>query len=244
MKYYRSDSLVRTIIELILILLFTRIVTEAFRHFTVLGAWESNNHLNFSFGWAFIIVSYAMLSFHNILPKDVALDVSSWPKEINKTAYLIATSVRLPIKIVFIIPILLLLSFFIAGLAHQNFISLIKLFSYNIFAVAIGEEIFFRGYAQGMIFLISKKKYFGISVSCIISAFLFSFIHLFNSSSFFNLHFNLSFIIAIQTLIAGLIYGFIRDKSGSIVPGYILHVLLNLCSFTLLPEFTNWVIRH
>ncbi len=206
MKHYRSYSLVRATTEIILILLFTRIAAEAFRRFTVLGAWELNNHLNFSFSWAFIIVSYAMLSFHNILPKDVALDISSWPKEINKTAYLIATSVRLPIKIVFIIPILLLLSFFIAGLAHQNFISLIKLFSYNILGVAIGEEIFFRSYAQGMIFLISKKKYFGISLSCIISAFLFGFIHLFNSSSFFNWHFNLSYIIAIQTLVVGLIY--------------------------------------
>jgi membrane protease YdiL (CAAX protease family) len=83
--------------------------------------------------------------------------------------------------------------------------------------IAIGEEIFFRGFLGGWLF-----RRFGFAIGNIIQALIFILPHL------LLLIVSISFwpIIAVQ-LVAGWLLGWLRYKSDSILPGWLAHSLSN-----------------
>ena len=83
--------------------------------------------------------------------------------------------------------------------------------------IAIGEEIFFRGFLGGWLF-----RRFGFAIGNIIQALIFILPHL------LLLIVSISFwpIVAVQ-LMAGWLLGWLRYKSDSILPGWLAHSLSN-----------------
>jgi hypothetical protein len=83
--------------------------------------------------------------------------------------------------------------------------------------IAIGEEIFFRGFLGGWLF-----RRFGFAIGNILQALIFTLPHL------LLLIVSISFwpIVAVQ-LMAGWLLGWLRYKSDSILPGWLAHSLSN-----------------
>jgi uncharacterized protein len=85
------------------------------------------------------------------------------------------------------------------------------------FYVALGEEVFFRGFLGGWLF-----RRFGFQLGNAIQAVVFLLPHLL----LLTVSMELLPIIPIQ-FIAGWMYGWLRCRSGSIFPGWLSHTLLN-----------------
>ncbi|MBE0411153.1 MAG: CPBP family intramembrane metalloprotease [Anaerolineales bacterium] len=85
------------------------------------------------------------------------------------------------------------------------------------FQVALGEEIFFRGFLGGWLF-----RHFGFMVGNALQSIIFLLPHLFlllASTSLWP-------ILPVQFL-AGWLYGWLRYRSDSILPGWLSHSLVN-----------------
>jgi membrane protease YdiL (CAAX protease family) len=85
--------------------------------------------------------------------------------------------------------------------------------------VPILEEIVFRGGLQ--VFLISKrafnKSWFGISVANIVTSIIFALMHLISQPPLW----------AALVFIPSLVFGWARDRYGSVIPSIILHAVYN-----------------
>lgn len=91
---------------------------------------------------------------------------------------------------------------------------------------SITEEIFNRGLLQSLLQDLSKHIFLGLSLPVWISAILFGAGHLtlFNVT---NSPFFVMFIVSNATFM-GLIAAYYREKSGSIIPAVIVHILANV----------------
>jgi membrane protease YdiL (CAAX protease family) len=101
-----------------------------------------------------------------------------------------------------------------------------------------GEEIFFRGYIQSRL-----DHAFGCSVcvwgvrsgvGLLASSLLFGFIHALNTVDYFHACFDFGWSYGLQAMVQGLLYGILRAKSGSVLPGAITHGLLD--AFSRIPK--------
>lgn len=97
----------------------------------------------------------------------------------------------------------------------------IKWFLIFLFGVAIPEEIFFRGFIQGRMNLFFGKNFVLLGTrfgwGLLISSILFMLIHLPQDIT----------IIRFLTFFPGLIFGFVRERYGSIFPAVIFHAMSN-----------------
>jgi len=91
---------------------------------------------------------------------------------------------------------------------------------------SVTEEIFGRGMVQSLLQDLTKIRFLGLSLPVWISAILFGAGHLtvfrLSSSPFFVM-----FIVSNATIM-GLLAAYYREKSGSIIPAIIVHILANV----------------
>jgi len=111
--------------------------------------------------------------------------------------------------------------------AHHSFAQIV-LFVWILASIA--EELVFRGLIQGMLSPLSR---FGLSVGnitlsvpVIIAAVLFGLIHL----GLLTMDVDAKYVLTIVTgaVIAGLMAGYFREKTGSIWPAVVVHSIFNI----------------
>jgi membrane protease YdiL (CAAX protease family) len=92
-----------------------------------------------------------------------------------------------------------------------------------------GEEFFFRGYIQSRLNAAFGRpfRFWGVSWGwgLIIASLLFGFMHILNPFNPFLGKFDLYIWWGVWTVFGGLIFGYIREKAGSILPPALLHGL-------------------
>jgi membrane protease YdiL (CAAX protease family) len=102
---------------------------------------------------------------------------------------------------------------------------------YTFIFVALGEEILFRGYIQSRVNEAFGRPYifFGVNWGwgLIIGSLLFGIWHILNPFNPFTGQFDLMWQWGLWTFFLGLILGFIREKTGSVVGPAILHGVIN-----------------
>jgi membrane protease YdiL (CAAX protease family) len=95
-----------------------------------------------------------------------------------------------------------------------------------------GEEIFFRGYVQSRINQAFGRPLRILGVDCgvglIVSSLLFGLIHVLNGVDYFADRFEYDWWFGVMNFFAGLFFGLLRDKTGSIVAGGVAHGLLDV----------------
>lgn len=87
------------------------------------------------------------------------------------------------------------------------------------------EELLFRGIVQGHLLQSRSRQrtWFGLSISNLLTSFLFSLAHLASHSILWSL----------LVLVPSLCFGFVRDRFGSVYPSIALHVFYNTGYFLL-----------
>ncbi|NJC95399.1 MAG: CPBP family intramembrane metalloprotease [Anaerolineae bacterium] len=103
-------------------------------------------------------------------------------------------------------------------------------FIFYLFFLGLGEEILFRGYIQSRLNEAFGRPYqfFGVSWGwgLVIASVIFGFMHIINIGSLTIAgNWQLEPWWGLWTFVAGLVHGFIREKTGSIVAPTILHGL-------------------
>lgn len=89
-------------------------------------------------------------------------------------------------------------------------------------AAPLAEELVFRGYLYGLL-----RRYLSFKVTTAIVSLMFGLAHLFNDG-------NVLWILAADTAALSLFLCWLREKSGSVWPGVLLHSLKNSVAFALL----------
>lgn len=116
----------------------------------------------------------------------------------------------------------LLLGYFKSEAIPFNF----ERFSYQLTLPGIDEELAYRGIMLGLLLQIFKSKIFKINIAVLVTALLFGLMHSLFINNDFTLSFN-SYIFSI-TFIAGLAFGYISLKTGSILTPILIHNLYNI----------------
>jgi uncharacterized protein len=100
------------------------------------------------------------------------------------------------------------------------------------FGAGFGEEVFFRGYIQSRIdqSFGRPRRLLGIAFGAglIISSLLFGFIHALNTVDYFSNRFEFAWLWMLPNFTAGLFFGVLRQRTGSILAGSVTHGLLDV----------------
>jgi membrane protease YdiL (CAAX protease family) len=95
-----------------------------------------------------------------------------------------------------------------------------------------GEEVFFRGYIQPRINEAFGRPFrlFGIQfgLGLLISSLLFGFLHALNTVDYFHGRFTFAWGFGIATVFAGLLYGCLRESTGSLLASMVTHAVLDV----------------
>jgi membrane protease YdiL (CAAX protease family) len=100
------------------------------------------------------------------------------------------------------------------------------------FGAGFGEEIFFRGYIQSRINQAFGRPYrwmnveFGVGL--IVSSVLFGSIHVLNTVDYFNGRYDFAWLWWLPSTASGLFFGFLREKTKSVVAGGVYHGLTDM----------------
>jgi len=102
-----------------------------------------------------------------------------------------------------------------------------------LFACAgFGEEIFFRGYVQSRVNQAFGRPWRVFGVECglglVVSSLLFGAIHVLNTVNYFSGDFDFAWWLGLMNVFAGLSFGLVREKTGSIVASGVAHGLLDV----------------
>jgi len=98
----------------------------------------------------------------------------------------------------------------------------LKTLSTQLFLVAIPEEIVFRGIILDFLKEKTTASFGRISLANIITAFLFALAHLFYHPLFW----------ALATFFPGLVFGYFKERTNSLIPPIILHFFYNFSFFS------------
>jgi membrane protease YdiL (CAAX protease family) len=136
----------------------------------------------------------------------------------------------------------------VAGLANRSPGELAWLMAWQFSATAIGEEVFFRGYVQTRLNEVFPRSFAVRGVACgwglVVMAVFFGGLHAFNTVDYFGGRFAFAWSLALGTAGTGLLFGWVREATGSVAPGIVLHFLNNLTWITLLPAISErWIGR-
>jgi membrane protease YdiL (CAAX protease family) len=130
---------------------------------------------------------------------------------------------------VFVLIGLLLLPLVLAILFHRGVANVWPKVLWLFFCAGFGEEIFFRGYIQSRINQSFGRPWraFGLQfgVGLIVSSLLFGFIHALNTVDYFNGRFEFAWLWCLTNFFSGLFFGCLRERTGSVLPGAIVHGL-------------------
>lgn len=117
----------------------------------------------------------------------------------------------------------------VTGTADSTAGKALALFLTYAFFVGFGEEILYRGYMQSRLNEVFEKPYtfFGVPFGwgAVITALLFGFSHIGVLRWMFGLSTEVTIAWGFAAFFAGLVFGFVREKSGSILAPALLHGL-------------------
>ncbi len=109
---------------------------------------------------------------------------------------------------------------------------------FYVFFLGLGEELLFRGYIQSRLNYAFGKPIKFIGVNCgrgiLITSALFGFMHVLNVGSLVGGRWELAWWWGFWTFFGGLVLGFVREKSGSIIAPAILHGLPQAIAYAVL----------
>jgi membrane protease YdiL (CAAX protease family) len=95
-----------------------------------------------------------------------------------------------------------------------------------------GEEVFYRGYIQSRVNEEFGRPFrlFGaqFGAGLVVSSILFGFLHALNSVDYFQGRFTFAWGFGIANICTGLLYGFLRESSGSVVAPVLTHATLDV----------------
>lgn len=227
------------LVEVALCLAAVHVACKAFRRFTALGQDEVALRLNYSLGWMLALAAFGVVW---VLRRDFAvygLKVRRWPDEAEAAMQRLAARTRTPAAVwwwgiaIFIVACVTLRLLRVAN-SHT-----VLVLGWQFLATPPGEEIFFRGYMQSRLNEAFPRRWnvrgvrFGYGL--FITALFFGLIHAFNTVDYFSGQWTFAWTLALSTFLTGLLYGWLREATGSIVPGIILHLLTNLFWATYMP---------
>ena len=128
----------------------------------------------------------------------------------------------------FLLVLPILVGIYIQGPANFN-AKIVSTVIYQFFISGFGEEIMFRGYVQSRINQEFGRpyKFLGVNfgVGLFVASFMFGFLHILNTFSPFTGSFTVLPWWGVSAFFSGLFFGFIREKTGSIVASGIAHGL-------------------
>lgn len=100
---------------------------------------------------------------------------------------------------------------------------------FYVFFVGLGEELLFRGYIQSRLNVAFGRpfEFYGVcwGWGIVITSGFFGLMHVLNTGGLIGGHWQLTPWWGLWTFFAGLVYGFVREKTGSIAAPAILHGL-------------------
>jgi membrane protease YdiL (CAAX protease family) len=103
---------------------------------------------------------------------------------------------------------------------------------FQFFFVGFGEEILFRGYIQSRLNQDFGKpwSFRGVSFGpgLLISSVLFGVLHMLNTFNPFLRSYSLSYLWALTSCFSGLLFGYVREKTGTILSASLAHGLIDL----------------
>lgn len=104
-----------------------------------------------------------------------------------------------------------------------TFITFVK----SVFIAGFGEEFIFRGYVQSRLNEVLGRPFCVVGIQfgwgLFIASFLFGFVHVFNGVDFIQGRFDFQWTLGISAFVMGVIFGCLREKTGSILSGAVLH---------------------
>jgi membrane protease YdiL (CAAX protease family) len=115
---------------------------------------------------------------------------------------------------------------------HRPFVHTLLTVLWLVFGAGCGEEIFYRGYIQSRINETFGRPFqfmgvqFGLGL--LISSLLFGFLHALNSVDYFQGRFTFAWGYGIATVFVGLLYGCLRENTGSIIAGAVTHAVVDV----------------
>lgn len=100
------------------------------------------------------------------------------------------------------------------------------------FGAGFGEEIFYRGYFQSRVDEAWGRPWrlggFEFGAGLLVSSLLFGLVHGLNTVDYFHGRFDFGWLMGISSIFVGLYFGLLRARTGSILPGAILHGLTDI----------------
>jgi CAAX protease family protein len=100
------------------------------------------------------------------------------------------------------------------------------------FGAGCGEEIFFRGYVQSRVNEACGRPWRLLGIrfgwGLIVSSLLFGCVHALNTVDYFHGRFAFAWAYGLESMFVGLFYGALREKSGSLVTGAVVHGLVDV----------------
>ena len=104
--------------------------------------------------------------------------------------------------------------------------------SWLLLGAGCGEEIFYRGYIQSRVNMAFGRpfRFFGVQfgMGLLVSSLLFGFLHALNSVDYFDRRFTFAWGFGVANVGTGLIYGCLRESTGSVVAGAVTHAILDV----------------
>ena len=101
-----------------------------------------------------------------------------------------------------------------------------------VIGAGIGEEVFYRGYIQSRINEVFGRPFrlWGVQFGAglLVSSVLFGFLHTLNSVDYFHCRFTFAWGYGVAAFAVGLIYGCLREASGSVLVGAVTHSILDV----------------
>ncbi len=95
------------------------------------------------------------------------------------------------------------------------------------FGAGFGEEIFYRGYIQSRVDEPFGRPFrvlgFEFGLGLLVSSLLFGFVHALDTVDYFAGHFDFGWGYGAQNFFEGLFFGCVRAKTGSVLPGAVMH---------------------
>ena len=210
----------RAVLEVMIVFAATHVLLRTFKQLTVLGAWERSARLNFSPGLFFggiallaLLVTRRDFSRYGLRPLPIR------PRPSSPRAIAIGV-------ILYLCPLLAFIYFDPkpdhALLSYIGFLS----------AVSLGEEIFFRGYMQSRLNTVFGKPWrirgirFGAGL--VVTSLVFGLLHGLNTVDYFHGRYSFDWGWAGITIVTGLLFGVIREATGTVWPGAVVHGLLDV----------------
>jgi len=119
------------------------------------------------------------------------------------------------------------------GLYYQRpFAHTLFTVSWLVFGVGCDEEVFHRGYIQSRLNEPFGRplRFLGVQfgVGLLVSSLLFGFLHALNSAGYFQGRFTFAWGFAVATACLGLLYGSLRESTGSVLAWAVTHAVVDM----------------